>query len=613
LLAALAAGASAWADPCQVTAPGGSGSVSLPPQGCAYLSPDDVHAIIDGLPPGTEIELGAIHIDFICRKQQPDPTPDTCGTPGGPLGGEVEQFNSAAVFSVHGTGGLAGFNRNVTIPNVFCVTATQPRPGGSPSSFNTAMLNLQGQITGDPDFDLLRITAGNGNGLPSPGHTTLTQGPGGLWTVDSFFDITYRIDFIGAPGGPLAGMSGSTTATIRMAAQAPPNTTTCSPAPDGQSCNDVTCNETPSGQTCEARCAHYNPENGFSRITACDCRFGNECHIVRGGSSGAGFRAGNPCEVADNGGGTVTLPPAGCEYLSPSDVHMILNGLPPGTTLELGAAHKGFFCHEQPGSTGGGGVCSVTIPPGLCEQPGGTLTGQLDCFNSTLELDIQGTGVMAAYSRTVALPLSTEIHTGPRTPGAPVQDFATNMFRQFGQITGDPDFDLLRIVAGSDFGLPSPGHTTLTQLPGGTWAVDSFFDITYRIDFVGAAGGPFAGMSGSTTGTIRMATGVPLSCSGVCPVGTNCKESRTVNADGTIDVCCDCVTLAPDCNPADVNCDGSVNGGDILAIRAPGTWNTATTARPDVNNDGQVNGGDILAVRAPGTWNTSTGPCTCTP
>jgi hypothetical protein len=78
-----------------------------------------------------------------------------------------------------------------------------------------------------------------------------------------------------------------------------------------------------------------------------------------------------------------------------------------------------------------------------------------------------------------------------------------------GQITGDPDFDLLRVTAGSAFGLPSPGHTTLTQLPGGNWNVDSFFDITYRIDFIGRAGGPLGGMSGSTTGTIRMQAGEP--------------------------------------------------------------------------------------------------------
>src|SRR5206468_3869207 len=46
------------------------------------------------------------------------------------------------------------------------------------------------------------------------------------------------------------------------------------------------------------------------------------------------------CVVADNGSGTVTLPPAGCEYLSPSDVHQIIAGLPPGATIELGAIHR---------------------------------------------------------------------------------------------------------------------------------------------------------------------------------------------------------------------------------------------------------------------------------
>jgi hypothetical protein len=80
----------------------------------------------------------------------------------------------------------------------------------------------------------------------------------------------------------------------------------------------------------------------------------------------------------------------------------------------------------------------------------------------------------------------------------------------FGQVLGDPDFDLLRLVGGSDFGLPSPGVTRLTKRVGSTWEVDSFFDITYRIDFVGAPGGPLAGMSGSTTGTVRMQIGTAV-------------------------------------------------------------------------------------------------------
>jgi hypothetical protein len=69
------------------------------------------------------------------------------------------------------------------------------------------------------------------------------------------------------------------------------------------------------------------------------------------------------------------------------------------------------------------------------------------------------------------------------------------------------------------------------------------------------------------------------------------------------------------CDVADANCDGTVDGGDVLVVRAPGTWNVppanADNPRGDVNKDGAINGGDILSIRAAGTWNTSTGPCTC--
>ena len=105
---------------------------------------------------------------------------------------------------------------------------------------------------------------------------------------------------------------------------------------------------------------------------------------------------------------------------------------------------------------------------------------------------------------------SYEVHAAPRTafaPGAnlqhrPVPDVLPNH-------VGDPDFDLLRLVAGTNFGLPSPGQTTLTQV-GPNWNVESYYDVQYRIDFVGRAGGPFGGMSGSTTAISRFQIGMPI-------------------------------------------------------------------------------------------------------
>jgi hypothetical protein len=397
------------ASPCVVT-DNGSGTVDLPPNNCGYVSPADLHMIINGLPPGTTINVGVQHEKFF----------NVTHTPGGPLGGEIENFNSFLTLSLTGTGAMLGYARNLQI-QANCVAHTGPRTPGNPvQSFASDMFGIQGQLAGgDPDFDLLRITAGTGFGMPSPGHTTLTLLQNGNWNVDSFFDIEYRIDFIGHPGGPFTGMSGSTTGTIRMQSG--------QPAPPA-------------------------------------------------------------CVLPDDGTGTVSLPPVGCGYLSPDDVHKIIDGLPAGTTIRLGAEHQDFF--------------------GITTAPGGSLGGEVEQFQSSLKLDLSGTGSLAGYTRTLNVHAQCETHTAPRTPGMTVQSFDTDMFRIQGQLLpGDPDFDLLRITAGTAFGLPSPGHTTLTQLPGGNWNLDSFFDITYRIDFVGAPGGPLSGMSGSTTGTIRMKAG----------------------------------------------------------------------------------------------------------
>jgi hypothetical protein len=188
------------------------------------------------------------------------------------------------------------------------------------------------------------------------------------------------------------------------------------------------------------------------------------------------------CEVLDNGGGTADHPPT-CP-VGYTGHTQIIDGLPPGTTLQIPSNLATFT--------------------GLVQSPGGTLGGMSETWQAIIVMQLSGTGTLSGYNRTVNMPISSGTsHSAPRVPLSPLQSFDTDLFGLQGQLPpGDPDFDLLRITAGTSFGMPSPGHTTLTQVAGG-WAVDSFFDITYRIDFVGSPGSPFAGMSGSTTGTYR--------------------------------------------------------------------------------------------------------------
>ena len=196
------------------------------------------------------------------------------------------------------------------------------------------------------------------------------------------------------------------------------------------------------------------------------------------------------CEVPDNGTGTADLPPQGCSYECQDGIYHIIDGLPPGTEILINGMIDQFF--------------------NVLTFPGGTQGGEIEQFDAIFNAPMEGTGQLIGFNRNIFIQIDCETHSGPRNPGDPVQQFATDWYSMQGQIFGDPDFDQLYIYAGTDLGLPSPGETTLTELPSGDFAVDSFFDISYRIDFVGAPGGALDGLSGSTKGTVRMATPGPV-------------------------------------------------------------------------------------------------------
>jgi len=273
---------------------------------------------------------------------------------------------------------------------------------------------------------------------------------------------------------------------------------------------------------------------------------------------------GCPAPEPDNGTGTITMPPMGCEFTSPDETFEIIDGLPPGTTIELDGTLKKFICCDGPTDCS---LCSLSLKAGQCETTGGTLGGNGHCFEAELDMDVTGTGDLAGFNRHLSVPVFCEVHTGPRNPGDPIQTFPTDMYRLKGELFGDPDFCAFRIIGGTDYGLPGPGQTTLTQLPTGDFAVDSFFDITYQIEFEGCPGSILADYSGTTTATIRMQTGndfILPRCSGSCPPCEICYETITANPDGTFNIDCECV---PD---ADLNKDGVVDFKDFSIVA--GQW-----------------------------------------
>jgi len=466
----MAAGDPVIPNKCEVV-DNGTGTVDLPPDGCGYVSPQDLHMMIDGLPAGTEITVAAEHDRFFPVQV----------TPGGDLGGEVEQFPSNLTLQLQGTGVLGGFQRVLQLP-VQCVVHTGPRTAGDPvQQFDNEMVQLQGELPpGDPDFTELIITAGRGFGLPpSPGETTLTQLPNGNFNVDSFFDITYTIDFQGAPGGALDGLSGTTQASVIMKS------------------GDPQLPEPPP-----------------------------------------------PCTVVDNGTGTIDLPPDGCGYVSPEDLHMMIEGLPPDTEIIVDAVHDRFF------------PTSVT--------PGGKLNGEVEQFDSGLTLQLQGTGALATFARTIQVPIACEVHTGPRTPGDAVQQFPNEMVQLQGELFGDPDFDFLRVTGGTAFGLPSFGETTLTQLPSGNFNVDSFFDITYKIEFQGAPGSALEGFGGTTQAQAVMTTGDPDVPACGCQLPGDCNGDGLADLSDVVCYLAFFFRGAPSALPCDIVMD--CNGDGIIDL-----------------------------------------------
>lgn len=128
---------------------------------------------------------------------------------GGPLGGMLEHATSEMEARLICKGLVSPIT--FTLSNVNFTVATAPHSDqAAGQSFDTQMYAIEATATDVPGFASIHLIGGSGNGFPSPGHTTLVPtADEGVYVVDSTFTIGYRIDYVGAEGGPLEGGSGT--------------------------------------------------------------------------------------------------------------------------------------------------------------------------------------------------------------------------------------------------------------------------------------------------------------------------------------------------------------------------------------------------------------------
>lgn len=148
--------------------------------------------------------------------------------------------------------------------------------------------------------------------------------------------------------------------------------------------------------------------------------------------------------------------------------------------------------------------CRLAIAHGrlhlLRTDIGGSLGGTSEVGTSILRVHLLCPEEIAVLD----VPANFEVHTAPHPEEIVEMSFDTQMHSLEGSVDGSELFSSFHIVGGTAHGYESNGHTTLLQDDAGNIAVDSTFNIGYRVEFTGADGGPLEGASGSAEGSILM-------------------------------------------------------------------------------------------------------------
>jgi len=198
---------------------------------------------------------------------------------------------------------------------------------------------------------------------------------------------------------------------------------------------------------------------------------------------------GTPCLVTADANGNPILPPIDCAYFPViKRFHAQLTD-PVTGQLNIGINSKHYR------------FANIVV------EPGGTLGGTRETFDSTLQIEaVNGKGESAITEVPAKVVTDTSKFNAFQVAGAAgtIQTLETDMRSLHVLVRKHPCFEFLEIIGGTDNGYPSPGSITLNPQGEGVWVANSSFNVSIQVRYIGSDDGPFAGQSGTFEGTVTV-------------------------------------------------------------------------------------------------------------
>lgn len=197
---------------------------------------------------------------------------------------------------------------------------------------------------------------------------------------------------------------------------------------------------------------------------------------------------GEPCFVTADAAGNPIIPPIDCAYFAVLKKFHAEHIDPATGRLEIGL----HSIHDR--------FRNIVI------EPGGTLGGTRETFDSTLRLEaVNGDGESATIEVPAAVVTDTSKYDNSQNGfEKAIQTLETDMRSLRVLVRKNPCFEFLEIIGGTDNGLPSPGSITLNPQSDGVWVAHSTFNVHIRVTYIGSEGGPFEGQSGTFEGVVTV-------------------------------------------------------------------------------------------------------------